>query len=72
MVPHICLVTNILQNIFHVGTNMMTEFMALRLNLDFVFCLSVCYRTESVEKINPVAPANPAVPPPTLPKPAGK
>ncbi|XP_039522822.1 tight junction protein ZO-1 isoform X3 [Pimephales promelas] len=27
-------------------------------------------RTESVEKINPVAPANPAVPPPTLPKPA--
>uniref|UniRef100_A0A672QP23 Zona occludens protein 1 n=1 Tax=Sinocyclocheilus grahami TaxID=75366 RepID=A0A672QP23_SINGR len=28
-------------------------------------------RAESVEKINPVAPANPAVPPPTLPKPAG-
>ncbi|XP_067255608.1 tight junction protein ZO-1 isoform X12 [Chanodichthys erythropterus] len=27
-------------------------------------------RTESVEKINPVAPANPAAPPPTLPKPA--
>ncbi|XP_056100908.1 tight junction protein ZO-1 isoform X10 [Rhinichthys klamathensis goyatoka] len=27
-------------------------------------------RTESVEKINPVSPANPAVPPPTLPKPA--
>ncbi|XP_067297718.1 tight junction protein ZO-1 isoform X14 [Pseudorasbora parva] len=27
-------------------------------------------RTESVEKINPVAPANPAVPPPTLPKPS--
>ncbi|KAK7176474.1 hypothetical protein R3I93_000648 [Phoxinus phoxinus] len=27
-------------------------------------------RTESVEKINPVALANPAVPPPTLPKPA--
>ncbi|XP_016318963.1 tight junction protein ZO-1-like isoform X6 [Sinocyclocheilus anshuiensis] len=27
-------------------------------------------RAESVEKINPVAPANPAVPPPTLPKPA--
>uniref|UniRef100_A0A8C1KSE9 Zona occludens protein 1 n=1 Tax=Cyprinus carpio TaxID=7962 RepID=A0A8C1KSE9_CYPCA len=26
-------------------------------------------RAESVEKINPVAPANPAVPPPTLPKP---
>ncbi|XP_042583588.1 tight junction protein ZO-1 isoform X12 [Cyprinus carpio] len=27
-------------------------------------------RAESVEKINPVAPANPAVPPPTLPKPS--
>ncbi|XP_043099488.1 tight junction protein ZO-1 isoform X6 [Puntigrus tetrazona] len=27
-------------------------------------------RAESVEKINPAAPANPAVPPPTLPKPA--
>uniref|UniRef100_A0A673MQ29 Tight junction protein ZO-1-like n=1 Tax=Sinocyclocheilus rhinocerous TaxID=307959 RepID=A0A673MQ29_9TELE len=29
------------------------------------------YVAESVEKINPVAPANPAVPPPTLPKPSG-
>uniref|UniRef100_A0A673K4U9 Tight junction protein ZO-1-like n=1 Tax=Sinocyclocheilus rhinocerous TaxID=307959 RepID=A0A673K4U9_9TELE len=28
------------------------------------------YVAESVEKLNPVAPANPAVPPPTLPKPA--
>lgn len=31
-----------------------------------------CHRADSVEKTNPVPPVNPAVPPPTLPKPTGK
>uniref|UniRef100_A0A671NFC0 Tight junction protein ZO-1-like n=1 Tax=Sinocyclocheilus anshuiensis TaxID=1608454 RepID=A0A671NFC0_9TELE len=45
----------------------------LNATLLYVFVLpGFSKMAESVEKINPVAPANPAVPPPTLPKPAVK